>query len=247
MNGDLSIDCDGATPQDGVISFALVEGNTIVDNGGGGSGINCDGVQDSVIRNNLVYSSNSSGISLYQIDGGQPSHRNRVLGNTVLVDSVGRWALNVQGGSTGTVVRNNVFWSAHGFRGAMDVCLDCLEGFSSDHNAVEDRFTTNGGDSVMTLAQWRVATGQDQSSVAVANAAALAALFVDLAGGDFHLAPASAALDAGAAVSELTIDLERSPRPQGAGWDIGAFEGEGVIFVDGVDAGSAVRWVDPAP
>ena len=31
------------------------------------------------------------------------------------------------------------------------------------------------------------------------------------------------------------------------GWDAGAFEGTGVIFVDGVDAGSAVRWVMPQP
>jgi parallel beta-helix repeat protein len=246
MNGDLSIDCDGTTPQDGVISHALVEGNTIVDNGGGGSGINCDGVQDSVIRNNLVDSTNASGISLYQIDGGAPSHRNRVLGNTVLVDSIGRWALNVQSGSTGTVVRNNVFWSAHSFRGAMDVCAACLEGFDSNHNAVENRFTLDGGSSVLTLAQWRAATGQDLDSFTIADAAALAALFVDLAAGDFHLAAGSAALDAGAAVGDLPLDLEGSPRPQGGGWDVGAFEGDGVIFVDGLDAGSSVRW-SPSP
>ena len=39
---------------DGIISGALVENNVIYNNGlGGGSGINCDGVQNSVIRNNL--------------------------------------------------------------------------------------------------------------------------------------------------------------------------------------------------
>ncbi len=45
MNGDASMGGDG------IISSALVENNIIYDNGrGGGSGINCDGVQDSVIR-----------------------------------------------------------------------------------------------------------------------------------------------------------------------------------------------------
>ena len=50
MNGDVS---QGG---DGIITGALVEANTIYDNGlGGGSGINCDGVQSSVFRNNLLY------------------------------------------------------------------------------------------------------------------------------------------------------------------------------------------------
>src|SRR2546421_10466 len=68
MNGDVSMGGDG------IISGALVEGNIIYDNGlGGGSGINCDGVQNSVIRNNIIYNEHSSGISLYQIDGGGSS------------------------------------------------------------------------------------------------------------------------------------------------------------------------------
>jgi hypothetical protein len=52
---------------DGIISGALVEANTIYGNGlGSGSGINCDGVQSSVFRNNLLYNNHASGISLYQ-------------------------------------------------------------------------------------------------------------------------------------------------------------------------------------
>jgi hypothetical protein len=105
----------------------------------------------------------------------------------------------------------------------------------------------NGGSSVLTLAQWRAATGQDQASIAIADAAALAALFVDAAGGDYHLAAGSAALDAGEPLPALRFDLERTQRPEGAGWDAGAFEGSGVIFVDGVDAGSAVRWTLSPP
>ena len=245
MNGDLSVPCDGSTPQDGVISFAVVEGNTIVENGSGdgGSGINGDGIQDSIIRNNLIHSTHASGISLYRDDGGAASHRNTVVGNTVLVAADGRWALNVQDGSTLTTVRNNVFWSSQSHRGAMDVCAACLTGFTSNRNLVESRFTLDGGDSTLTLAQWRTTTGQDQQSVAIADGTALLALFVDPANGDYHLATGSAAVDAGEALPDLRFDLERSQRPLGNGWDIGAFEGEGVIFVDGVDAGSAVRWL----
>ena len=106
MNGDVS---QGG---DGIISGALVEDNIIYDNGlGGGSGINCDGVQNSLIRNNLIYNEHASGISLYQIDGGGSSTGNLVVNNTVLVAADGRWALNIQDGSTGNTVRNNILYN----------------------------------------------------------------------------------------------------------------------------------------
>jgi hypothetical protein len=259
LNGDASVDCSGTTDEDGVISGALVEGNTIFDNGdgwcdppGGGSGINGDGVQESLLRNNLIFDAHHSGISLYQIDGGEPSHGNRVENNTVIVASDGRWALNVRDGSQGTVARNNVFWSFHSYRGAMTVCDTCLPGFASDRNAVEDRFTLDDGDSVIDFAAWKLATGQDANSFELGEstadgAAALDALFVARAAANFHLAPGSAAADAGAAIGDLLRDLESVPRPQGGGHDIGAFEGESGLFADGFEGGSTARWSASGP
>ncbi len=48
--------------------------------------------------------------------------------------------------------------------------------------------------------------------------------FVDLAGDDFHLQSTSPAVDAGEALAEVDVDYDGTPRPQGSGWDIGAFE-----------------------
>ena len=232
MNGDLSVSCGGFVPTDGIISDALVEGNVLLGNGaGGGSGINCDGVQGATIRNNLIADSRASGISLFQQDGGAPSHGNTVVGNTVHVAAGGRWALNVQDGSTGTVVRNSFFWSDHSYRGAMNVCPACLAGFSSDRNALEDRFTLDDGATVLTLAAWRSATGQDASSFV----ATPAALFVDAANLDYHLRPGSPAEDAGVPFPGLVEDLAGTPRPLGGGVDIGAFE---AIFGCGFESGS---------
>jgi Right handed beta helix region/Divergent InlB B-repeat domain len=215
MNGDLS---QGG---DGVISGAVVEANTIYDNGlGGGSGINCDGVQSSIIRNNVIYNNHASGISLYQIDAGQPARNNQILHNTIVMASDARWAINIQNASTGNVLRNNILFNQHSFRGSIDISPDSLSGFVSDSNVVMDRFSTDGGGTRMTLAAWRSATGQDTHSII----ATPAMLFVDFVGNDYHLSSTSPARDAGVTLSSVTEDREGAPRPQGPAADIGAFE-----------------------
>ena len=55
------------------------------------------------------------------------------------------------------------------------------------------------------------------------NLAATADLFVQASSGDFHLKPGSAAIDKGQDVGVAT-DLEGTPRPQGSGYDYGAYE-----------------------
>jgi parallel beta-helix repeat protein len=229
MNGDVSIQ-----PGDGIISDAVVERNVIYENGaGGGSGINMDGVQDSVVRNNLLYDNHASGISLYQIDGGGPSTGNRVLNNTVIVAANGRWALNIQDGATGNTVRNNILYNLHSFRGSIDICSACLTGFTSDRNVVMDRFTTNGGSTIINLAQWQDATGQDSNSIV----AVPSALFMDAAGDDYRLNATSPALDVGETRADVPIDLVGTQRPQGPGFDVGAYErpvGD-LIFMDGFE------------
>jgi parallel beta helix pectate lyase-like protein/List-Bact-rpt repeat protein len=215
MNGDVS---QGG---DGIISGALVEDNTIFDNGlAGGSGINCDGVQSSVFRNNLLYNNHASGISLYQIDAAQPARDNQVLNNTIAMASDARWAINIQNASTGNVLRNNILFNQQSFRGSVAISPDSLPGFVSDTNVVMDRFSIDGGDTRIGLAAWRAATGQDQSSII----AAPAALFVNVAGNDYHLSATSPARDAGVTLAAVADDLEGAPRPQGPASDIGAYE-----------------------
>jgi hypothetical protein len=215
MNGDLS---QGG---DGVISGAVVEDNIIHDNGvAGGSGINCDGVQSSIIRNNLLYNNHASGISLYQIDAGQPARNNQILNNTIVTASDARWAINIQNASTGNVVRNNILYNQQSFRGSIAISADSLPGFVSDTNVIMDRFSADGGDTRVTLAAWRSATGQDMHSII----ATPAALFVNFAGNDYHLSSTSPARDAGGTIASVTDDLESAPRPQGSAFDIGAYE-----------------------
>jgi parallel beta-helix repeat protein len=215
MNGDAS---QGG---DGIISGGLVEGNTIYGNGiGGGSGINCDGVQGSRIQNNLIYDTHASGISLFRQDGGGASSNNVVANNTVLVAADGRWALNIQNASTGNTVINNILYNSGTFRGSLDISPDSLSGLTSDYNAVMDRFTTDGGGSRLTLTQWRSTTGQDAHSII----ASPSQLFVAPSTNDYHLSSTSLAIDAGTSLNAPANDRDGVARPTGNGWDIGAYE-----------------------
>jgi parallel beta-helix repeat protein len=51
--------------------------------------------------------------------------------------------------------------------------------------------------------------------------------FVNAAGGDFHLQAGSPGVDTGVAISSVTTDIAGGRRPQGAGFDMGAYEGAG--------------------
>jgi Right handed beta helix region/Purple acid Phosphatase, N-terminal domain len=215
MNGDLSLGGNG------LITGARVEGNVILDNGqNGGSGINCDGVQGSMIRNNLLYDNHSSGISLYRIDAAEGAKDNRVINNTVRMAADGRWALNIKNGSTGNTVSNNILLHDGTYRGAVNILPNSLAGFRSDHNVVADRFSIDDGESVVSLAQWRDATGQDENSLV----ATPSALFVDGAADDYHLSATSPAVDAGVPLEAPGVDLEGNARPAGTAFDIGAYE-----------------------
>jgi hypothetical protein len=227
MNGDAS---QGG---DGTISGALVERNVIYGNGvGGGSGINMDGVTDSVVRNNLLYDNHASGVSLYRIDGATGSTGNLVINNTIVNAADGRWCVNINNGSTGNRVANNILYNLHSFRGAITIDSSSLAGFTSDYNAVIGRFSTDGGNTVIGLPPWQ-ALGYD----AHAFVATPAELFL-APGSDFHLRAGSPAIDAGTAAGAPTNDLDDAPRPVGGGIDVGAYENQLANCGDGnVDPG----------
>lgn len=215
MNGDISMGGDG------IISFGLVERNVIYENGyGGGSGINMDGVTDTIVRNNLLYDNHASGISIYQIDGGSGSQDNRILNNTILMPADGRWAINIPNvADTDNHLFNNIAYNEHSWRGAITIATPTLEGFASDYNILVDRFSVDDGDTSLSFSEWQ-ALGFDTHSLL----ASPAELFVNPSAGDYRLKPGSPAIDRGATLAEVTEDLLGAPRPSGAAYDIGAYE-----------------------
>jgi len=219
MNGDISL--GGG---DGKINNARVEGNLIYENGvGGGSGINCDGVTNSIFLNNLLYENHASGMSLYMIDGGGPSVNNKVYNNTIINATNARWCLNIVDGSTGNTVYNNILINKHSFRGSITIDAASLTGFTSNNNIVIGRMSNDGDNTTITLAAWRTATGDDINSLL---AAGQTSIFVNPTAADFHLLAGSQAINAGisAVSASVTNDRDLNLRPQGSGYDIGCYE-----------------------
>ncbi|MGH7599444.1 MAG: right-handed parallel beta-helix repeat-containing protein, partial [bacterium] len=210
LNGDLS---QGG---DGIISHGLIEGNIIYENGvGGGSGINMDGVTDTIVRNNLLYDNHASGISVYQIDGGSGSKNNRLLNNTIIMPADGRWAINIPDlDDTGNKIFNNILFSSHGFRGSILIPTANLAGFESDYNIIVDRFSIDGGNSMISLTAWK-ALGHDAHSFI----ATPAQLFVNPAAQDYRLKAGSPAIDVGITLNDVLKDLTGLSRPVGRAFD----------------------------
>jgi parallel beta-helix repeat protein len=221
MNCGLHMNGDASQGGDGTISEGVVEANTIYGNGVGGcAGINMDGVTDSIVRNNLLYDNHATGIAIFQQDGAVCSRDNRILNNTILNAEDGRWAITLSDPACiNNKLFNNILYTAHSFRGSIELPTGSIPGLESDFNVVMNRFSIDDGNSVIDLSEWQ-ALGYDNNSFI----ADMAQLFVDIGADDYHLDADSPAVDVGVSLADVTEDLDGQARPAGAGYDIGAYE-----------------------
>ena len=162
MNGDKN---EGG---DGMVTGPMVENNVIYRNGvRGGAAINMDGVEKSVIRNNLIYGNLSGGITSFVQNGARAGDGHRISNNTVVFNKgVGRFALQFHGALKDTVWTNNILICGNG--PALEFMHDAARGVRADANVY---YQMNGrplirlGPRSLSLADWVVASGQDSSSL----------------------------------------------------------------------------------
>jgi len=161
MNGDYS---EGG---DGLVSQALVERNVIYGNGRrGGAAVNMDGVEQSVVRENLIFGNLSGGIVSFVQNGIWAGKGNRFECNTIAFEpGRGRFGISFVGGSRDTVVRRNLVVSGKG--PAVQTDVKSLRGLVSDGNV----YWMSGegvpfaiGETGLRWDEWRERTSQDGRS-----------------------------------------------------------------------------------
>lgn len=221
----IQINSDITQGGDGIVSNALIERNIIYNNGipGGGSAINLDGTHEAVVQNNLLYNNHSSGIALFKGDAATGAKNNVIVNNTLVMAVDARWAININSGSTGNKLYNNILFNNSATKGSITIDASSLTGFVSNNNVLVNRFSADGGDDIISLADWQGTVGQDSRSFISTSTAT----FVSATTNDYHLDQNSTAIDAGTAIKAPANDLEDNPRPTGSGYEIGAYEYSG--------------------
>jgi hypothetical protein len=141
----------------------------------------------------------------------------QILNNTVIQAAAGRHGLQFTNTTGMNTVRNNILLHYSASRAGLElVAAADIANVDTDYN-VMDRVLAAG--TLRTLAQFRTQYNKDTHSFS----ATPAVLFVAPASNNFDLAASSPAIDRGTTVA-VASDVARRSRPQGAGYDIGAYE-----------------------
>jgi parallel beta-helix repeat protein len=208
FNGDLSIGGDG------IISGVVVERNTFY--GVSFNAISMDGVQNSTIQNNLMYNIGKNAIRAFQIDGADGPQNLRIVNNTFILSN--GWGFKASEDGGGHVVFNNIMIASGS--GGGSICVE-NSNITSNYNAMSNRFSRNGESSILTFDSWK-SGGDDANSFQGSSST----LFVSSS--DYHRKDGGPAVDAGvsslSSVSAPNVDRDAKGRPQGGGYDLGAFE-----------------------
>lgn len=211
VNGDLSVGGNG------LITRLVIERNTLYGNGINGIGL--DGVRYSTLRNNLIYGNGRHAVRAYRGDGAYGPRALRIVNNTLLA-TAGNWAIKMTQDGGGHSIFNNILLAAtEGGAIALE-----NHSFHCDYNLVTNRLSINNVSDHLSLPEWQQATGQDLHS----DVASPSTLFLAPAADDYRLSADSTALDAGTRllgrIAAPVIDMTGVRRPQGKGYDIGAYE-----------------------
>ena len=200
---------------DGLHSNIVIDSNVFYDNNQ--SGVDADGLYDSLFVNNLIYGNGRHGIRGFQIDGSAGVGRLNFVNNTLVNN--GSWGIKLTDDIGDHVFFNNV---------VMNNGSGCI--VSGHSNLVSDSniyssgcgFSQDGEASIISYSTW-TAVYSDTSIEASINS-----VLSNAGSDDYTLVAGSPAIDSGlnslSSVSAPDEDVEGTARPNNGTIDIGAFE-----------------------
>ena len=162
---------------------------------------------DHVLITNNVFRKCVRGWPIQRYDGGGASQSDvQILNNTFFDANPWKPGHIILGGrTTGLVISNNIFSNPT----TAGIWWDASDGGTWSGAVVQNNLSTNGIDYGASVAGSGNVTGTNPQFVSSTDA---------------HLASGSPAIDTGLRLSNVLFDFDGRPRPQGAGYDRGAYE-----------------------
>jgi parallel beta-helix repeat protein len=172
------------------------------------SGGNGGPVHDNIVRNVRIHnnggSSNSGGIVISK-------GNNNLVYNNVIYNIIHNGSgIDVNYDATNTKIYNNTIYSNSGY--------GIFIGSSSSGTSVKNNIIYRNISPIRN----------DGSGTNISHNSTTDPAFINTGTNDFRLQSTSLAIDAGTSINEVTVDCMGVPRPQGAGYDIGAYEYQGL-------------------
>jgi hypothetical protein len=170
--------------------------------------------RNGIIQNNLIYHIDGNGISFWgSVEN--PGYNNKVYNNTIYGCS--NSGIHISPNTTNVEVKNNIVMNCDGYEFGVTEKDGNLEGYNLFYDE-STNYVISWLGSAKTLSQY-----QQESSFGT-NSINGDPLFQNIAVNDFHLRSESPAIDIGTTLVEVTSDIEGTTRPQGSGYDMGAYE-----------------------
>jgi hypothetical protein len=220
--GGIQINADGSTsPEpacawlhaggvvDGICTGAVIEDNVVYGNGArGGAAINLDGVEDSIVRNNLLYENHASGIANFKENGNAGPKGMEILGNTVVQAPGARNGLLFLATSGANRARDNILYHPDANKAGLELgnATD-IANVDSDDNVVD---RVNIGERILSLREFQSTYKKEGHSI---SGAMPTQLFADVSARDYSLAPGSPAVGKGTFEPHAPMDLRGKARP----------------------------------
>jgi len=209
----------------------IIEGNNIYNNPGGGITVYPGPVHNAVIRNNVIHhnnwmaNSNVPGIQLSPVLDHPTANGNGVIDGTQIYNNVVHsncvnqptgskpcGGIEISNGATNTKVWNNTVYGNKGYgirvaSGSNGPTVNTVVQNNIVFENASGQIMNTGVDSIITH---NLTTDPK---------------FVKVETFDFRLQARSPAIDAGTDLNMVSVDIKNVSRPQGAAYDIGAYEG----------------------
>jgi hypothetical protein len=230
FGGGGGIYCVSSSP---TITKCIISGNNaFAEYGGFGGGISCYGgspvITNCIISGNVATgysgSAHGGGISSY---GGSPVITNCIISGNKAHTGYGEGrggGIHSSGGSpviTNCTITENRAWSDNGGGG-----IDSYGGSPVITNSILWDNIPNQISGVGTVTYSDIQGGYPSEGNIDADP-----LFADPDNDDYHLTSDSPCIDTGTSEGAPNTDIDGTPRPQGIGYDMGAYEFEAIVYV----------------